>query len=227
MMQALATLQKPSPDMLLETEANPPVQYAVADLSLLQEGAASSAWNSIQERVLNPILDGYRRNLKRAVNTFLVYFVLIFCCAFIHHKLRSDEKFEKTAPANSEGFDYGLFSTENCCGQDWSLCLCSWCCTGIRWADTVNQAALLPYWSGLFVFTVLVGLNEVSVGISGCIFLGVAVKLRQELRKKWNIENGSAQSLVTDCLIWCCCAPCAAAQEARQVEYVEAEEGIA
>mmetsp|Transcript_64314 Transcript_64314/g.114280 ORF Transcript_64314/g.114280 Transcript_64314/m.114280 type:complete len:271 (+) Transcript_64314:85-897(+) len=228
MMQAVATLQKQNPDMfLLETEAKTTVKLhfqPVADLSLLQEGAASNAWSSFQEKVLTPFLDGYRRHLKTAMQSFLVYFIFIFCCAFIYHKTRSAEKLEKDAPATIDGFDYGLFRTDDCCSKDALLCFCSWCCTGIRWADTVNQAALLPYWSGLFVFTVLVGLNEVSMGVSGCLFLGVAVKLRQELRKKFNIENGSSQSLVMDCLVWCCCAPCAAAQEARQVAYVQADE---
>merc|ERR1712039_165260 len=63
-------------------------------------------------------------------------------------------------------------------------------------------------------------LSHLTVGVSHIVFVAIAVYYRQQLREKFGLRSGSADTLAQDCFVWWCCCCCAAAQEARQVERV-------
>lgn len=69
----------------------------------------------------------------------------------------------------------------------------------------------------------ILGMHELShltFTISHILFVGIAVYYRQQLREKFGLSSGTWDTILQDCIVWCCCPCCAAAQEARQVERV-------
>lgn len=127
-------------------------------------------------------------------------------------------------------FNFGLFDFENCCDRDMSICCCSFCCLPVRWADTVSQDKLkigLSFWAAVAVVASLWALDSLSGGLTVLLFTVCAVLTRQKMRKAMGLENGTPSSMCLDCLVWCFCAPCAAAQEAREVQYMPVREGSA
>jgi len=125
----------------------------------------------------------------------------------------------------TESFEYGLFSTEKC---NMELLLCSFCCICIRWPLTLSMdgvgGPLLNFWAGFFIFVVLEGFLGALFGLLGIVHLALVVYFRQQIRKRYNLPNGSGMTIIEDLLSWACCCCCAAAQEAKQVESVKAAE---
>lgn len=123
---------------------------------------------------------------------------------------------------------YTAFDVNNCCGRDQKICLCGWCCPWIRWADTLSQdkVQLIGFWPALLIPLICHLLDIVTAGLSGVIFLCVAVYFRQQLRKVFGVQHGTLKTVGLDCLLWWCCCPCAAIQEARQVQYARVEEPL-
>mmetsp|Transcript_27247 Transcript_27247/g.84831 ORF Transcript_27247/g.84831 Transcript_27247/m.84831 type:complete len:337 (-) Transcript_27247:117-1127(-) len=163
-----------------------------------------------------------------------VYVVLVCCFAFIYVKYYRTEAPEEgwpTRPAGMETqpkdtFHFRIFDCDGCCGRDLSICLCGWCCMTIRWADTLSQpkvreeGSVHGFWALLLFATFCHALDEVTVGFSWLVMLIVAVRSRQKLRAVFGLEHSTVCTYCKDCLVWCCCCPCAAVQEAREVEYL-------
>jgi Cys-rich protein (TIGR01571 family) len=121
------------------------------------------------------------------------------------------------------GFHFGLFDCENCCARDQRICLCGWCCPGIRWADTISQDKnhlKISFWTLLLINLVCCVFNTATLGATGVIFLIPAIYYRQQLRKLFGLKFGTFDTCCCDLLVWCFCSPCAAIQEAREVEYL-------
>jgi Cys-rich protein (TIGR01571 family) len=121
-------------------------------------------------------------------------------------------------------FAYGLFDEKEFWSEDLMLCMLSFCCTGIQWANNVSNPKVGIYgsfWVALSLSALnSYELNALTHGVSFMFWVVIAVYARQGLRKRYGLESGSMMSLAQDIFAWCCCCRCAAAQEARQVEHV-------
>lgn len=154
---------------------------------------------------------------------WLPYVILIAICAFIWEKLGGHhvEGYAERPPL-PDGFTYGLFSFDHCFGHHNQVCLCSWCCSAIRMADTYSKQpspVIKGFWAALMVLMCMEGLITLTLGYAGICWLVMVIYLRQKLRAKYNLETGGA-TYVWDCLSWSCFPCCTVAQEARQVEFV-------
>jgi Cys-rich protein (TIGR01571 family) len=117
-------------------------------------------------------------------------------------------------------FYFKLFQCDECCGRDQRICVCAFCCTGIRWAETLSREKIkfgLGFWSLLLFCSACEGLTFLGLTF---VFVAVAVYFRQKLRAAFGLEVGTFRTYAMDCFVWFCCAPCAAAQEAREVQYL-------
>lgn len=143
---------------------------------------------------------------------------LIWVKAIGRHKVGYKER-----ERDPRGFTYGLFSLDHCFGHHANVCLCAWCCFPLRLADTYSKephSLVSSFMKALVAVSCVLALVELSVGMSHLLFIGMAVYFRQQLRKVYSLPNGDCSTFTQDCLTWCCCPFCAAAQEARQVEFV-------
>jgi len=53
-------------------------------------------------------------------------------------------------------FAYGLFDEKRACTEDVKLCVCSWCCVNIQWANNVSNSQMKlfsSFWFALVVST--------------------------------------------------------------------------
>lgn len=112
-------------------------------------------------------------------------------------------------------FTHGLFG----CLGDMKICCLSFCCFPIRWADTLDKTnpRLVQYWAGFAIMGLLVCFAPLTGSISSLVAVLVGAFYRQQLRIHFGIQNGG-MTWVYDVLTYLCCGPCAATQEARQVE---------
>ncbi|CAK8985593.1 unnamed protein product [Durusdinium trenchii] len=130
-------------------------------------------------------------------------------------------------PSGGSGFDYGLCE---CCHSWETSCWAIWCPWSLWsatasspksnfWAFTFWQFVFLT--SGFFFFGGL--LRVLSPLLCLLVLLGhkwVLVRHRQHLRQKYGMLHSTCLSITEDACIWCYCIPCAAMQEALQVDYV-------
>jgi len=103
------------------------------------------------------------------------------------------------------------------CFKSPRICLCSFCCPALRWADTEHMVGLLRTWAALALY---VGAALVNCIFLESIWLGLATALliilfRQRLRKKLALPNWTLGSCCIDFFFVCFCPCCAIAQEAR------------
>jgi len=148
----------------------------------------------------------------------LIYLLFGVLCAFLYKlaRQRSPKTFTPEARPHvfpSEvGFSFGLFD----CFADAKLCVIGCCCPFLRWADTVDQKKLLPYWRAFVMMFSLLLLHIYTWGLSDLVVVILGVYYRQKLRRQFMIESGTPKSLLNDSLAWLCCQPCAVIQEARE-----------
>lgn len=157
-----------------------------------------------------------------ALSSFAVYSVFTFVVALIYRKRKSDSAYCCSNPdQESSGFAYGLVSFKNCLTGDKIIFLLSFCCIGVRWADTMDKSRLGSFWVALSIFTVCSGLSHYTTGFTTVALMCFVVYCRQALRQKYNMEHGTIKTCLADIAVWWFCFPLAAVQEARQVEYVQ------
>jgi len=103
--------------------------------------------------------------------------------------------------------------------SDAKVCCWSCWCPCIRWADNMDMLGIVSFWVGLGLFCGLIMLTTVPGGL---LLWLVAVLLwmsfRQQLRLKFSMEQSTFRTFIGDCALYCCCWPCAIAQEARHIE---------
>lgn len=157
-----------------------------------------------------------RSNLAYAV----VYLVLIILVAAIYKRFHKGLGLHEIHPHDGDAFTFGLFDFH--CAQDYSICLMAFCCPVVRWADTTSspKVQFLPFWPALLLFAALVAFGPITMGITALFEILLGVYYRQKLRHVFGHTGSSLKTLSLDCLTWMCCAPCAIAQEAREVERV-------
>lgn len=152
---------------------------------------------------------------------------LIFTCvvALVYLRLKEAPRPELVEQQlETHGFQFGIFDTTKC---SFGLCFLSFCCCPLRWADTVSQEKLkiISFWPALLLVASLIAFGNIPYlgGILSLVLLGVVMYFRQSIRSHYGIDRGTCMTLAEDCLCYTFCAPCLVAQEARQVEYVEAK----
>lgn len=153
---------------------------------------------------------------------FTVLFVSF--CALLYRFLRPmiasprSEKVKLEAKYPNE-FEYRLGDSRNC---DPELFCCSFCCLGIRWAETVSDGifGLMGFWPMFLIFSCLQGFGPLLFGFGYMIWLIMLVVCRQKIRQTYGLEHGNWNTYAEDCCSWFCCPACAGAQEARQLELV-------
>ncbi|CAJ1371041.1 unnamed protein product [Effrenium voratum] len=150
---------------------------------------------------------------------FVIYIATVVGLAFIYTKLWKDPEIDVQAEEPVDHFEHGAFS----CLEDMHVCFLALCCMPCRWADTMNAAGLLGFWSALMLFLVVSFFRSWAQEYDPVLGLiawlaGVAVFVyyRQQLRRVFSIKNDTMDQ-VKDVGLWMCCCWCAAAQEARQV----------
>jgi len=103
--------------------------------------------------------------------------------------------------------------------SDWKVCCWSCWCPCIRWADTMDMLGIVGFWVGLLVFCGLVLLNAVPGGLLLWFVASLLwMSFRQQLRMKFDMEHNTFKTFMGDWSLYCCCFPCAIAQEARHIE---------
>lgn len=153
---------------------------------------------------------------------FLVFYAII---AFLWRKLESRQPTEPVVQEEQtefHGFQYGLFDTKNC---SMGLVCASCCCLSIMWPTTASshKLKLIDFWPAFFVMNILLAYNGIAGGALGLAAVIVAVWFRQNIRSHYGLDHKTSMTVLEDCLTWCCCCFCAAAQEWRQLEYVQAK----
>lgn len=96
-----------------------------------------------------------------------------------------------------------------------TLCLFSFLCAPIRWADTMRMAGFLNYLAALLLVVGLLVLGCLTLGIGFCFLVLVCVHYRRRMREKFNIRKSS---YLSDVLAYVFCPVCSIVQEARQME---------
>lgn len=175
------------------------------------------------------ILFGTKTTLRNGLLFFCSYFICTLLVALIWIKCthpgryEEGEHFRDNKPPN---FAHGLFTMDHCAGHHGIVCFCAWFCPAIRMADTYAKKPFPlmggeggNFWIALIIVTGLIGLTRLTFGFTSALLFCMAIYYRQQLRKQYELHNGGP-SCVWDILAWMCCAPCAIAQEARQVEFV-------
>lgn len=173
--------------------------------------------------------DRWGEGLIYGLWSFLPYTIMTLIIAFIWLKL--DGRLEPNAERRNKGddFAYGLCALDHCFHDHMWVCICSFCCTAIRMADTYSKStdeysvprAIIPgFWKALCVTLAMQFLVTLTGGVGIILFVCIAVYFRQKLRQTYNLPNCTGKILAWDCLFWCCCPWCTIAQECRQVQFV-------
>jgi len=108
-------------------------------------------------------------------------------------------------------WNYHIFQ----CLHEPQLCLFSWCCAPIRWADSMRMANFMGFWTAFILMIFLTFLSAFGAGI---FLLIVMVYYRQSLRALFGIAHCTCGTILIDCCAYSCCGVCAIVQEARQLE---------
>lgn len=142
-------------------------------------------------------------------------------CTYEYPPLRIDPMVTR------QNFSFGICDGYRC-DPDVRICCFSHFCLPIRWADTASSPKVdfATFWTGLFIYTLAAALSGLSYGITGIICLALAVSNRQQIRKKYGMPSGTFGTFLADIAVWICCMPCAAMQEALEVEFVDPQDAI-
>lgn len=194
--------------------------------SLVKDKSNKSLLRSVFEQVVKRFdPSNATATTTQSLTSFVGYFMFTFAAALAYRKCKSDKSGVEnylcsTTDLESPRFAYGLLCPQRCFTGDRMMFVLSFCCIGIRWADTMEKSRMAGFWVAWFAFTVCAGLGHYSGGFTTVILMCLVVYSRQVLRKTYHMEHGSMKTCLTDIAVWWFCFPFAAVQEARQVEYV-------
>lgn len=160
---------------------------------------------------------------RSAVHAFLgnlIYVILVLVIAYIYKRYKKETDSSTQEPSEGGSFTFGLFDVQGC-QTDTQLCLCSFCCPCIRWAETMSSEKVnfLRFWTAMALVLGLHLLSGPTAGLAALVSLGGAIFFRQRLRDQFGHDPKTAKTIILDILTWCCCPLCAIAQEAREVEH--------
>jgi len=160
---------------------------------------------------------------RHAWSNFTVYSIFIFAVAFMYRKYTQDKTnmtylhCSTEDPEVASGFAYSLASPERCFTRDRMMCMLSFCCIGIRWADTMRMSGFMSFFSALALVLFLMMFGSLTLGAGFLLLVGMAAHYRGRLRAKFNIPM-PPNIFWQDVLTYVFCPFCAISQEARQIE---------
>lgn len=138
--------------------------------------------------------------------------------AYLYHKNKEISQRDPTAMLNIEEFREFKHGICSCFGAP-DICLLSYLCPGIRWAQSIYVMGFVGFWVALALF---IGLDFLGT-ITGEVFVYIALAIilaywRQEMRLAFNMRRQGGVTYVEDCMLYFWCLCCTVTQEARQVE---------
>jgi len=150
---------------------------------------------------------------------FIVTALIILAVAYLYTKNKPEFVIEEKADkASLDGdFKHGLFS----CADTPGMSLFTFCCGGVRWADTMRMAGFLLFVYGVALWVLFESCSGLLGGLTWLFVTIVGTVYRQKLREAFKMPTGN-DVMAKDCLMWCCCGCCAIVQEARQIEEAKA-----
>lgn len=104
-----------------------------------------------------------------------------------------------------------------CCSTP-LLCVFSWCCSAVRWADTARMAGFLGFWVALLAFFCALLLSNALFFFGTIPLACIGMHYRQKLRASFKIEHGTCWTVTGDLLAYAFCPCLAITQEARTLE---------
>jgi len=153
-----------------------------------------------------------------SVVSILIQVLITALVAFLYMKNKPESVVTVPEGDKKESLDgdfkHGLFSCFDLPG----LSLFTFCCGGIRWADSMRMMGELTFYSAVGIWLGMLVLGAVTGGLF--TWVGIAIigtMYRQKIRAAFNMKSDN-NTTVMDCLGWCCCTCCSIVQEARQVE---------
>eukprot|EP00930_Biecheleria_cincta_P059352 TRINITY_DN4509_c0_g1_i1.p1 TRINITY_DN4509_c0_g1~~TRINITY_DN4509_c0_g1_i1.p1 ORF type:complete len:356 (+),score=64.18 TRINITY_DN4509_c0_g1_i1:212-1279(+) len=211
-----------------EAKVEAEIAKKLAGASFSQTATSSSSRSGVRARV-RQVSDWLQKNWKEQLIGAAVWLVLTMFCGWAYGAYFTYEypQLRKEPMVTRQGFSFGLCDGYSC-DPDTRVCCFSHFCLPVRWADTASspKVGFVTFWTGLFIYTLAAALNGLSYGITGLICLTLAVRNRQQIRERYGMPNGSFGTVVADIAVWLCCIPCAAMQEAMEVEFVDAQGGL-
>lgn len=199
-------------------------QRLAASATILSQTAESSSGDMMTRSHIHRVVDWVKKDWKKQLIGGAVWgiIVLIFGAVYARYFTYGYPQLRTEPMVTREGFSFSLCDGYSC-DPDTRICCFGHFCLPVRWADTASSPKIgfITFWTGLFLYTVAAAFNSVSYGVTGLICLGLAVMNRQHIRARYGMPNGTFSTFVADIAVWCCCIPCAAMQEALEVEFVD------
>eukprot|EP00930_Biecheleria_cincta_P073143 TRINITY_DN60461_c0_g1_i1.p1 TRINITY_DN60461_c0_g1~~TRINITY_DN60461_c0_g1_i1.p1 ORF type:complete len:373 (+),score=63.84 TRINITY_DN60461_c0_g1_i1:103-1221(+) len=192
--------------------------------TILSQTAESSSGGIKAQSRIRRVAEWLQKDWKEQliIATLWGVIVIFFGAIYAAHFTYGYAQLRTEPLVTREGFSFGLCDGYSC-DPDSRICCFSHFCLPIRWADTASSPKIgfITFWTGLFLYTIAAALNSISYGITGLICLVLAVMNRQQIRARYGMPNGTFSTFVADIAVWVCCIPCAAMQEALEVEFVD------
>jgi len=151
------------------------------------------------------------------VSYVVVWSALVALVAFLYRRA----KVWPSIDPEREYVDFTKFASGPFdCLKDPKICLWSLFCPYIRFADNMSMLGIVSFWPALAIMAGAWLLNSLLGGVLVWVASSFAwMGFRQKFRQRFDMEGqGRWSYYATDCLLYLACAPCAIAQEARQLE---------
>jgi len=149
-----------------------------------------------------------------AAGGIIAYILVVCCCGFCYTKVKPGYLNDwNHGSLPRDGFADGIFTCKTDSGN-MSICFWSCCCPCIRWADTIADMGYMRFYVALAIWVLLTVGNSFLMGCGSLLIIGIGSWYRMKIRGSWGLQSNAC----ADVFAWCCCLPCAVAQEARQVE---------
>lgn len=136
--------------------------------------------------------------------------VEFFVCLAIWWWCFRDNKYRKPGQA---AYDFEPVPMCSCC-KSCSICCATMFCHPFMWAKTLDKQNYMPEWAGILL--------QFVFGLLGAIFMGppwlFTCILRCYFRRQIRLDTDQSPNNCNDCLMHCCCSPCAVQQEAEYIE---------
>lgn len=170
---------------------------------------------------------GYLDN-NLAVNLIPYYWASVGVCflvgvAYWHVSLKDRPR--NLLPIPTDKAEHFPNSSIFACHQDCFGFLFAMCCPWIRWAATMHLSGQGSFYLFLLLFAAATLGGFVTLGLSLIASTVIGVIYRQRLRALYSPGKHTSFS-TTETFMYCCCLPCAVAQEARHVDHVSAMQAM-
>lgn len=152
-----------------------------------------------------------------SASTIAIYvcFCLIYVCLatlvahYYHTRPKTGVEFEQK---DFTAFHSGLFNIFD----DMNICLWSFMCMPIRWAENTSLIGLMGFFTSFFLCMIGCGISEYIV-VTWLFMIVLFTVVRYKFRQSFHMQTG-CELVCTDCLSYAFCCWCATAQDARHVD---------